>query len=133
VRALGPGITAGLACFPMARRSLRQRLGSSVAELERTRLQKRFDGLDLTPLSDVALRRPIRIGGEISRIVIAPRRGVPTLEVMVTDGTGAITAVFTGRRRIAGLEHGRAVILEGVATREADRLIVFNPAYTLVA
>ena len=117
----------------MARRSLRQRLGSSVTELERTRLQKRFNGLDLTPLADVALRRPIRVGGEVSRIVIAPRSGVPTLEVMVTDGTGTITAVFTGRRRIAGLEHGRAVILEGVAVRERDQTLVFNPAYTLVA
>jgi hypothetical protein len=117
----------------MARRSLRQRLGSSVAELERTRLQKRFDGLHLTPLSEVELRRPIRVGGEVSRIVIAPRSGVPTLEVMVTDGTGTITAVFTGRRRIAGLEHGRAVILEGVAVRERDQTLVFNPAYTLVA
>jgi hypothetical protein len=117
----------------MARRSLRQRLGSSVAELERTRLQKRFDGLHLTPLAEVELRRPIRVGGEVSRIVIAPRSGVPTLEVMITDGTGSITAVFTGRRRIAGIEHGRAVIFEGVAVREADRQIVFNPAYTLVS
>jgi RecG-like helicase len=117
----------------MARRTLRQRLGSSVAELERTRLQKRFLGLDLTPLEDLALRRPIRVGGEISRVVIAPRSGVPTLEVMVSDGTGNITAVFTGRRTIAGLEHGRAVILEGVATREADRNVIFNPAYTLVS
>ena len=133
MRGLRRGITQAISVGSMARRSLRQRLGSSVAELERNRLQKRFDGLDLTPLSDVAVRRPIRIGGEVSRIVIAPRRGVPTLEVMVTDGTGTITAVFTGRRRIAGLEHGRAVILEGVATREADRLLVFNPAYTLVA
>ena len=111
----------------MARRSLRQRLGSSVTELERTRLQKRFHGLDLTPLADVALRRPIRIGGEVSRIVIAPRSGVPTLEVMVTDGTGTITAVFTGRRRIAGLEHGRAVILEGVAVRERDQTLRLQP------
>ena len=117
----------------MARTSLRQRLGASVADLERARLHKRTHGLDLTPLADVELRRPIRVGGEVSRVVIAPRRGVPTLEVMVTDGTGTITAVFTGRRRIPGLEHGRCVILEGVAMRERDRTIVFNPAYTLVA
>jgi hypothetical protein len=117
----------------MVRRSLRQRLGASVDELERTRLQRRFHGLDLTPLEDVPLRRPIRVGGEVTRVVIAPRSGVPTLELMVSDGTGTITALFTGRRRIAGLEHGRAVILEGVAVRERDRTLVFNPAYTLVS
>jgi hypothetical protein len=117
----------------MARRTLRQRLGASVAELERTRLQRRFHGLDLTHLADVELRRPIRVGGEVSRVVIAPRSGVPTLEMVVTDGTGTVTAVFTGRRRIPGLEHGRAVILEGVALREGDHTIIFNPAYTLVS
>ena len=46
---------------------------------------------------------------------------MPNLEVMVTDGTGTITAVFAGRRRIAGIEHGRAIVLEGVAVDRGDR------------
>lgn len=112
---------------------LRHRLGATLAELDQGRLQSRFRGLDLTPLADLALRTPMRVGGEVKRVVIAPRNGVPTLEVMVSDGTGTITAVFTGRRRIAGLEHGRATILEGVALFDRDRTVVFNPAYTLVA
>ncbi|WP_116998039.1 OB-fold nucleic acid binding domain-containing protein [Desertimonas flava] len=111
---------------------LGQRLRASVEELERTRLSQRFAGLDLSPLSGVVPRRPIRVGGEISRVVIAPRHGVPTLEVMISDGSGSITAVFTGRRSIGGIEHGRAVILEGVAVPERDRNVIFNPAYTLI-
>ena len=111
---------------------LGQRLRASVGELERSRLSQRFAGLDLTPLSDVVARRPVRVGGEISRIVIAPRQGVATLEVMIADGSGSITAVFTGRRSIGGIEHGRAVIFEGVAVPERDRQVIFNPAYTLI-
>ena len=34
---------------------------------------------------------------------------------MVSDGTGTVTAVFAGRRRIPGIDHGRAIVLEGVA------------------
>lgn len=111
---------------------LGQRLRASVDELERTRLSQRFAGLDLSPLSEVVARHPIRVGGEISRVVIAPRHGVPTLEVMISDGSGSITAVFTGRRAIGGIEHGRAVIFEGVAVPERDRHVIFNPAYTLI-
>ena len=51
----------------------------------------------------------------------------------MSDGTGSITAVFTGRRKIIGVEHGRTVILEGVAVPERDGMVIFNPAYTLVA
>jgi RecG-like helicase len=113
-------------------KSLGQRLRASVQELERTRLVERFGGLGLTSIADLAARQPVRIGGEIHRVVIAPRHGVHNLEVVVSDGTGSITAVFTGRRSIMGVEHGRAVILEGVAVPERDRNVMFNPAYTLI-
>ena len=116
----------------MGVKSLGQRLKASVQELERTRLLERFGGLGLTSIADLTARRPVRIGGEIHRVVIAPRRGVQNLEVVVSDGTGSITAVFTGRRNIIGVEHGRAIILEGVAVPERDRNVLYNPGYTLI-
>ena len=114
------------------RSSLRQRLGASVAELDRTRLQDRCRGLDVTPISEAPRRVPVRVGGEVKRVIVAPRNGVPNLEVMVGDGTGLLTAVFAGRRRIAGIEHGRAIVLEGVPVDLGDRAVIYNPAYTLV-
>lgn len=75
---------------------------------------------------------PVRVGGEIKRVIVAPRNGVPNLEVVVSDGTGTITAVFNGRRKIPGLEHGRAMVLEGVTVDLVDRAVIYNPAYTLV-
>jgi len=114
-------------------KSLGQRLRASVDELERARLVDRCEGLGITSLDAIVPRQPIRVGGEIHRDVIAPRHGIPTLEVVVSDGTGSITAVFTGRRKIIGVDHGRTVILEGVAVPERDGMVIFNPAYTLVA
>ena len=61
-----------------------------------------------------------------------PRSGIPALEIVVCDGTGDAIAVFTGRRSIGGLEHGRGVMLEGVAHHEHGRLVILNPAYTLL-
>jgi hypothetical protein len=40
--------------------------------------------------------------------------------------------MFTGRNRIRGIETGRAVVVEGVGRRERGRLVIVNPAYTLL-
>jgi hypothetical protein len=116
----------------MGLRDLGKRLSASVEDLDSMRLQDRFEGLGLTTIAEAPIRRPIRIGGEITRVLIAPRNGTPALEIRVSDGTGHATAVFTGRRMIAGLAHGRAIVLEGVAYDERGRWIILNPAYTLL-
>ena len=86
----------------------------------------------MTPIDEAPRRVPVRVGGEVKRVIVAPRNGVPNLEVLINDGTGAITAVFAGRRRIAGIDHGRAIVLEGVPVDLGDRAVIYNPAYTLV-
>jgi hypothetical protein len=43
------------------------------------------------------------------------------------------TAVFTGRRRISGIDPGRALEIEGVARQEHGRVIFLNPQYRLLA
>ena len=40
--------------------------------------------------------------------------------------------VFTGRNRIRGIETGRAIVVEGVGRIEKGRLMIWNPAYTLL-
>ena len=113
-------------------RDLGKRLRATVAELDGQRLQDRFVGLDLTPLSAMTCRTPVRVGGEITRMRLAPRSGVPAVEITVTDGTGSVVAVFTGRRHLGGIEHDRAIVLEGVACKEHGRRTFMNPAYTLL-
>ncbi len=124
--------TALLPLTPMGHRTLRQRLGSSVSELDRTRLQDRCRDLAVTPLDRLPHRVPVRVGGEVKRVMHAPRNGVPNFEVMISDGAGEVTAVFAGRRRIPGIEHGRAIVLEGVALEVRGHCVIYNPAYTLV-
>ena len=116
----------------MGLRDLAKRLKASVEELDDERLQDRFAGLSLTQLCELQARVPARVGGEITRTRIAPRSGVAAFEITVSDGTGSAVAVFTGRRYIAGMEHDRALLLEGVARSERGRLMMLNPAYTLL-
>jgi hypothetical protein len=117
----------------MGLRDLGKRLTASVEQLDDERLQERFAGLQISRIVDVEPRQPMRVGGEVQRVKLTPRSGsTPTFEITISDGSGEMVAVFTGRRSLAGIEHDRAIILEGVARRERGRTIVLNPAYTLL-
>ena len=61
-----------------------------------------------------------------------PRAGAASLEATVRDGHGSLTAVFLGRRKIAGLDPGRRVLLEGVVSDTHTQRLMYNPMYTLV-
>ena len=117
----------------MGLRDLAQRLKSNPEHLDAERLQQRFTDLKLMPISELQCRVPSRVGGEVKRIRVAPRKGIPALEIVVSDGTGDAVAVFTGRRAIRGIEHGRAMVIEGVAHDERGRRVMLNPSYTLIA
>ena len=59
------------------------------------------------------------------------RARLPALEVAITDGRGTATAVFLGRRKIAGVTPGRRIAIEGVPGDVGPRLLIYNPLYTL--
>jgi hypothetical protein len=117
----------------MALRKMVARLARPVEELDRQKLEAFCNELDVTPLTDVTPRSPVRVAGEVRSVRIVPRAGAPALEVTVTDGRAAITAVFLGRRKIAGLSPGRRLLLDGVAAADGSRLLVYNPRYQLLA
>jgi hypothetical protein len=119
--------TAGVAL-----KGLRRRLTASAAELHNERLRGHYTKDDAMPIASAPLRVPVRLMGEVKRMRTVPRSGVPSLEVVLCDGTGDAIAVFTGRRSMGGLEHGRGIVVEGVAHDEHGRLVVLNPAYTLL-
>jgi hypothetical protein len=110
----------------------RKRFTASVADLDKARLQDRYQGLDITSISEVQLRAPARFGGEVQGLRVVPRSGSPSLEITVSDGSARAVAVFLGRRSLPGLEPGRGVVLEGVPRREGNRTVMLNPAYTLL-
>ena len=116
----------------MGLKDLAKRLSSSTEEIDQARLQGRFCDVDCTRIDAAQPRTRVVVSGEVKAIQVVPRAGSPWLEVTVGDGTGKAVAVFTGRRRIGGLEPGRAVLLEGMAGEHGGRLQLMNPAYTLL-
>ena len=69
---------------------------------------------DTDRISQCPSREPVRIGGVVRRLTLRPADGSITLEAVVTDGTGEITAMWTGRDHIPGLHLGTRLILDGM-------------------
>lgn len=83
-------------------------------------------------IAEAAPRRRVVVEGTVTRMRARPAHGVPSLAVTVTDDSGSVTAVWTGRRSIGGVTLGRRLLVEGVGTLVGDRLEFTNPAYTLL-
>ena len=103
-----------------------------VRELDADRLVDRFAELRLQPLGELEARDRTKVCGEVKRMTIKPRSGIPSTEIVINDGTGDATVIFSGRRHVAGIEHGHCIIVEGVAFADANRLVFLNPAYSLL-
>ncbi len=71
--------------------------------------------------------------GILKTVTLRPRGGVPALEAELYDGTGAVTLIWLGRRRIAGIEPGRSMRVEGRIGVHDDTRVIFNPRYDLRA
>lgn len=106
---------------------------SEHARLSSERLRARFAEYGFTGLDQLRCRERARVGGEVRIMRIQPRSGVPAVEAVISDGSGELTVIFSGRRIIPGIEHGRCLAVEGVAYRDGDRTVMLNPRYTLLA
>ena len=85
-----------------------------------------------TPICDAQPRARVCVVGKVTRMTARPTSGQPALAVSISDDTGTVTAVWTGRREIGGITLGRRVAIEGVAVKRADHLEFTNPGYTLL-
>jgi hypothetical protein len=85
-----------------------------------------------TSIADAPDRERVTLRGSLRTVTLRPRAGVPALEAELNDGSGVITVVWLGRRRIAGIEPGRAIEVEGrIGAYDGVRLM-YNPRYQLI-
>ncbi|KQY64094.1 MULTISPECIES: OB-fold nucleic acid binding domain-containing protein [unclassified Nocardioides] len=85
----------------------------------------------LTTIENAPDRERIRLTGTLRTVTLRPRGGVPALEAELYDGTGVITLVWLGRRRITGIDPGRSVTVEGRIGLQERTRVMYNPRYEL--
>jgi len=101
-------------------------------EAEARDLRKTFSGEGVVSIGGAPDREPVRLRGTLRTVTLRPRGGVPALEAELYDGTGTVTVIWLGRRRIAGIDPGRALEVRGrIGTQDGTRML-YNPRYELL-
>ena len=107
------------------------RLALDDAELASRELQGRSEQVGATAVNLCQTGEPVRVAGTLRSVTLRPRGGAPTLEAELYDGTGGVTLVWLGRRRIGGVECGRRLVAHGRLTVHDGRPTIYNAAYEL--
>ncbi|RLP10676.1 OB-fold nucleic acid binding domain-containing protein [Propionibacterium australiense] len=85
------------------------------------------------PIADVATREHLTVQGRVRALAANPGSGQRWLEAELSDGTGTVTVVWMGRRRIAGVTVGRTLRVTGLIGEHRGRRVIYNPRYELLA
>ncbi|MCU1485909.1 MAG: nucleic acid binding OB-fold tRNA/helicase-type [Actinomycetia bacterium] len=88
---------------------------------------------DGVAIAEVRCRERVTVQGRVRAVRVRPLADVPSLEVVLTDGSGSLSVVFHGRREIPGITVGTVLQVTGTAIDHHGRLAILNPTYTLVA
>ena len=83
------------------------------------------------PIAEAGDRQRVELRGSLRTVTLRPRGGVPALEAELYDGSAVMTLVWLGRRRIAGIEPGRAIKVTGRVGLQNKMRVMFNPRYEL--
>ncbi len=95
-------------------------------------LRKTYAAPDSLSIADAPDREVVALRGTLRSVTLRPRGGVPALEAELFDGSGVLTVVWLGRRRIAGISPGRSMSVQGRIGEHTGVRIMYNPRYELI-
>lgn len=116
------------------KRRLRRNISSwaSSSDQHARDLRKTHAESGLDTVAEAPDRARVRLRGILRTVTLRPRGGVPALEAELFDGSGVITIVWLGRRRITGISPGRSLEIQGRIGAHDGVRIMYNPRYELI-
>lgn len=121
----------------MEERGWRSRLGRRISDWASSSdqhardLRRTHSGPGNVSIAEAPDRERVALSGTLRAVTLRPRGGVPALEAELDDGSGVITLLWLGRRRIAGISPGRALAVRGRIGVQAGQRVMYNPRYEL--
>jgi len=103
----------------------------SVERQEDSELRDRTQVAGCTAIQDSPARGRIDVRGVLRSVTLRPVDNVTALEAELYDGTGSVTLIWLGRRRIAGIAPGRSLTATGRIGRRGEERVMYNPEYRL--
>jgi len=109
------------------------RLTTTTPEIEAAELRDDAAAAGCEPIARCGDREVVTVHGTLRTVTLRPRGGVAGLEAELYDGSGTVTLVWLGRRRIGGIAPGRQLTAHGRLGIQGDRRVLYNPRYELNA
>ncbi len=110
-------------------RLTRSRTEDEAAELQE---QMRVDADPrVRPIDCCTPGEPVVVRGIVRSVTLRPASTAPAVEIELDDGTGSISVVWLGRRRIPGVDAGRSMVVCGRMTCNTEHPTIYNPRYEL--
>lgn len=100
-------------------------------EVEATELSSQVQAHGAEPIGSCQRGHAVCVHGVIRSVTLRPRASAPSLEAEVYDGSGHITLVWLGHRRLSGVDVGRPITAHGRVTCPQGTTTIFNPIYEL--
>ena len=110
-----------------------QRLTADDQDLDAEELRADAVSAGCEAVSECRRGKVVTVTGRLKSVVYTPRETVPTLEAELFDGSGSVTLVWLGRRRIPGIEPGRTLTARGRFATADGKRVIYNPWYELGA
>ena len=86
-----------------------------------------------TRIREAPMRQRVKLAGVVRRITVRPLEGHESLEALLYDGTGEVTVVWMGRRKIPGLNLGTRLVVEGLLAEQRSSRRLVNPTFEFSA
>lgn len=107
-----------------------RRLLSSAEQLEAEDLADQAREAGAVPLSECKIRQKVTVRGTVTSVTAT---NTSWLEADLNDGTGTVSLIWMGRRRIECIMPGRHLLVTGRLTEEAGRRAIFNPEFEVLS
>ncbi|MEY2634232.1 MAG: hypothetical protein RIS75_172 [Actinomycetota bacterium] len=110
-----------------------ERFRSSSEELDAMKLRDEVSDLGASAIENVMSGQLTTLTGTVRSLILRPEVTVPALEADLFDGSGHISLVWLGRRKIRGIHPGISMSVTGRLVRINGQLTMFNPNYSITA
>jgi hypothetical protein len=110
-----------------------RKFSASPAELEADELDTERQVQRCQQINGITDREVVTLYGELKNVSLAPRAGTPSLEASLYDGSGVVTLVWLGRRKITGIKPGAGLVVWGRVSCQDGQRVIYNPRYELQA
>lgn len=115
-----------------SRPGLLKRLTRTQTEVDADQLSDDATDLGATLVRDCVAGRTTTVAGRLRSVTLRPVANTPAVEAELWDGTGRLTLLFLGRRRIPGISPGRRVVVHGRPILRETEVSMVNPRYELL-